>query len=160
MKEREFSCELWLPLPPEELFPFFANAANLDVLTPPWLHFHIVTPQPIVMRPGTLIDYRLRVHGLPLRWRTRVSAWEPPRRFVDEQLRGPYRRWIHEHTFDLRDGGTLIRDAVQYAVPFDALLHRWFVRPDIERIFQFRAAELRRRFGSAPNILASARSNH
>ena len=146
MKWREFHSELWLPVPPEELFPFFGNAANLDAITPGWLHFHIVTPQPIVMREGALIDYRLRVRGLPLRWRTRIGVWNPPHRFVDEQLRGPYRRWIHEHTFEPRNGGTLARDRVRYVVPLDPLLHRWLVRPDIERIFAFRAAELKRRF--------------
>ncbi len=104
------------------------------------------------MREGMLIDYRLRVRGLPLRWRTRISAWQPPHRFVDEQLRGPYRLWIHEHTFEPRNGGTLARDLVRYAVPFDALLHRWFVRPDIERIFQFRAAELKRRFACTDEL--------
>ncbi len=149
MTIREFKSELWLPLPPAGLFPFFGDAANLDAITPPWLNFRILTLLPIVMREGSLIDYRLRVRGLPLRWRTRISAWQPPHRFVDEQLRGPYRLWIHEHTFDARNGGTLARDSVRYAVPFDALLHRWFVRPDIERIFQFRAAELKRRFAAA-----------
>jgi len=146
MTVREFKIELWLPRPPEEVFPFFGNAANLDAITPPWLDFRILTPPPIVMREGALIDYRLRVRGLPLRWRTRISAWQPPHRFVDEQLRGPYRQWIHEHTFEPRDGGTLARDVVQYAVPLDFLLHRRFVRPDVERIFEFRAAELKRRF--------------
>ena len=146
MKIREFQSELWLPLPPEELFPFFADAANLDALTPPWLNFRIVTPKPIVMRPGALIDYRLRVRGLPLRWRTRINAWEPPHRFEDEQLRGPYRQWIHEHTFEARDGGTLARDRVRYAVPFDWLVHGWLVRPDIEKIFRHRSAMLKERF--------------
>jgi ligand-binding SRPBCC domain-containing protein len=148
MKIREFKTELWLPLPPEELFPFFADAANLDAITPPWLNFRIVTPQPIEMRPGTLIDYQIRVRGLPMRWRTLIKEWQPPHRFVDEQLRGPYRRWIHEHTFESCDGGTLARDCVSYAVPLDWLAHRWFVRPDIERIFQYRAEALRTRFGS------------
>jgi len=146
MTVREFKTELWLPLPPAELFPFFGDAANLNAITPPWLNLRILTPLPIVMREGSLIDYRLRVHGLPLRWRTRISAWQPPHRFVDEQLRGPYRQWILEHTFEPRNCGTLARDLVRYAVPFDALLHRRLVRPDIERIFEFRAAELRRRF--------------
>jgi ligand-binding SRPBCC domain-containing protein len=150
MKIREFQSELWLPLPPAELFPFFADAANLDALTPPWLHFRIVTPAPIVLREGALIDYRLRVHGLPLRWRTRINVWQPPHRFVDEQIRGPYRQWIHEHTFEACDGGTLARDHVRYAVPLDFLVHRWFVRPDIERIFQFRAEALRKRFATPP----------
>ena len=146
MRVREFQSELWLPLPPAELFPFFADAANLDALTPSWLHFHIVTPPPIEMKAGTLIDYRLRVHGLPLRWRSRINVWQPPHRFEDEQLRGPYRRWIHEHTFEARDGGTLARDHVRYAVPLDFLLHHCFVRPDIERIFKFRSEALRTRF--------------
>ena len=149
MTVREFKTEFWLPVPPAGLFPFFGDAVNLDTLTPPWLHFCILTPRPIVMREGTLIDYRLRVHGLPIRWRTRISAWQPPHRFVDEQLRGPYRQWIHEHTFEPRDGGTLARDVVRYAVPFDALLYRWFVRPDIDKIFEFRTAELKRLFTSA-----------
>lgn len=147
---REFKAELWLPLPPEELFPFFAAAGNLAALTPPWLNFHIMTPPPIVLQVGALIDYRLRVHGIPLRWRTRINVWQPPHRFEDEQLRGPYRQWIHEHTFERRDGGTLARDHVRYAVPLDFLVHRWLVRPDLERIFQHRAEILRKRFPSAP----------
>ena len=148
MKIREYQCELWLPLPPEKLFPFFADASNLDALTPPWLHFHIVTPTPIVMREGALIDYQLRVRGVPLRWRTRINVWQPPHRFVDEQLRGPYRQWIHEHTFESRDGGTLARDHVRYAAPLDFLTHRWLVRPDIERIFRYRTEALRKNFSS------------
>jgi len=148
MRIREFSAELWLPLPPERLFSFFGDVANLEAITPPWLHFEILTPQPNAMRAGALIDYRLRVHGLPLRWRTRINVWHPPHRFVDEQLRGPYRLWIHEHTFVARDGGTLARDQVRYAVPLDSLLHRWFVRPDIERIFRYRSAALQERFAS------------
>ncbi len=147
MKIREFQTELWLPLPPEELFPFFADAANLDAITPPWLDFRVVTPPPIEMREGALIDYRLRVRGLPLRWRTRISAWQPPHRFVDEQIRGPYRQWIHEHTFEPQDGGTLARDVVRYGVPFDFIAHRWLVRPDVERIFRYRSEALKRRFG-------------
>lgn len=149
MKIREFQSELWLPLPPEELFPFFADAANLDAITPPWLNFRIVTLGPIVMREGALIDYRLRVRGLRLRWRTRINAWEPPRRFEDEQLHGPYRKWIHARTFEARDGGTLARDRVRYAVPFDWLVHGWLVRPDIEKIFQYRSEMLKTRFASS-----------
>ena len=96
-----------------------------------------------------MIDYRLRVHGLPLRWRTRINIWQPPHRFVDEQIRGPYRQWIHKHTFEPCDGGTLARDLVSYAVPLEFLAHRWFVRPDVERIFQFRSEALRKRFAPA-----------
>jgi ligand-binding SRPBCC domain-containing protein len=146
---REFQSEIWLPLPPEEIFPFFADAGNLDAITPPWLDFQIVTPRPIVMRAGTLIDYKLRLRGLPLRWRTLIKEWQPPFRFVDEQLRGPYRQWIHTHTFEARDGGTLARDVVHYAVPFDFLTHGWLVRPDVEKIFAFRTEALRKRFPKA-----------
>jgi ligand-binding SRPBCC domain-containing protein len=152
MRVHEFQSELWLPLPPEELFSFFADAANLDALTPPWLNFHIVTPPPIAMREGALIDYRLRVRGIPLRWRTRINVWQPPYRFVDEQLRGPYRQWIHEHTFEARDGGTRARDVVRYAVPFDFIAHRWLVRPDVERIFRYRSAALTQRFGDGRRL--------
>ncbi len=148
MRVREFSTELWLPLPPEKIFPFFADAGNLDALTPPWLNFHIVTPLPITMREGTLIDYRLRVRGVPVRWRTRINVWRPPHRFVDEQIRGPYQQWIHEHTFAARAGGTLTRDVVRYAAPFDFLVHRWLVRPDVEKIFAYRAQVLAQKFSS------------
>ena len=150
MRVHEFQSELWLPLPPGELFPFFVDAANLDALTPPWLHFRIVTPAPIVMREGTLIDYHLRVRGIPLRWRTRINVWQPPHRFVDEQIHGPYRQWIHEHTFEPRDGGTRARDRVRYSVPLDFLVHHLFVRPDLERIFEFRGRGLRRLFPANP----------
>jgi len=152
MRIHEFRSELWLPLPPTEVFPFFADAMNLQTITPPWLHFQVMTPEPITMHAGALIDYKLSLRGLPIRWRTRIIAWEPPFRFVDEQLSGPYRQWIHEHTFEARDGGTLSRDVVRYAIPFDALLHRWFVRPDVERIFRYRATALRRHFGAMNSV--------
>lgn len=158
MRIHEYRCELWLPRTPTELFPFFADAANLDTITPPWLHFHIVTPRPIAMGAGALIDYRLQVRGLPLRWRTLIKEWQPPHRFVDEQLRGPYRLWLHEHTFEARDGGTLARDFVRYAVPFDWLLHRWFIRPDIEKIFAYRQQSLRRLFASESSIRPPGRN--
>ena len=149
MRIREFRSELWLPLTPEELFPFFCNAANLNAITPPWFHFKILTPQPIAMGVDALIDYKLRIRGLPMRWRTRISAWDPPRRFVDEQIRGPYRKWVHEHTFTPGEGGTLMRDVVQYSLRFDWLLHRHFVYPEIQRIFKYRGDVLRARFNVA-----------
>lgn len=149
MRESRFESEIWLPRPVEEVFPFFADAGNLERLTPPWLRFRILTPRPVEMRPGALIDYRLRVHGLPLAWRTRIEAWEPPHRFVDAQLRGPYRLWHHTHTFEPLDGGTLCRDVVRYAVPGGALVDRLLVRRDVERIFAFRRQELNRIFGAA-----------
>ncbi|HEV2805681.1 MAG TPA: SRPBCC family protein [Chthoniobacterales bacterium] len=146
MRIREFQTELWLPRPREEVFAFFADAANLDAITPPWVHFHTVTPAPIEMGPGTLIDHKLRIHGVRIRWRSRITVWEPPARFVDEQVRGPYRLWRHEHVFEERDAGTLVRDRVQYAVPFDFLVHELFVRRDVEKIFAHRTETLRRRF--------------
>lgn len=138
--------ELWLPRPVDEVFPFFADAFNLERITPSWLRFQVLTPGPIRMGEGTLIDYRLRVHGVPMRWRTRINAWEPMRRFVDEQLRGPYRQWIHEHAFEPRDGGTLTRDVVHYDVWGGRLIQTIFVRRDVERIFAYREKRLREIF--------------
>jgi ligand-binding SRPBCC domain-containing protein len=142
--------ELWLPRGIDEVFAFFADAYRLEEITPPWLHFRVQTPQPVSMFAGTLIDYRLRLHGLPIRWRTEISEWDPPVRFVDRQLIGPYRLWRHLHTFEERDGGTLVRDRVDYAVPGGRLIHRFFVRPDLERIFAFRHQKLTELLGN-PN---------
>lgn len=142
-----FESELQLARPVGDVFPFFADARNLQAITPEWLSFEVLTPGPIEMRAGALIDYRLRVHGLPIRWRTHIKVWEPPHRFVDEQSRGPYRQWIHEHTFTERNGGTLARDVVHYAVPGGTLAHKLFVRRDVERIFTFRRERLLARFG-------------
>lgn len=133
-----FTAELWLPLKREEIFPFFADAGNLEAITPPWVNFHTLTPTPIQMQAGTLIDYQLKIHGIPVKWRTRINAWEPPYRFVDEQLRGPYLKWVHEHTFETQNGGTLCRDRVDYAVPGGWLIDKLFVRRDVERIFAYR----------------------
>jgi ligand-binding SRPBCC domain-containing protein len=133
-----FTTQLWLPLPREKIFPFFADAANLEAITPPWVSFRTLTPTPIEMKPGTLIDYRIKIHGIPVKWRTRINAWEPPYRFVDEQLRGPYRKWVHEHTFVEKDGGTLCLDRVEYDVPGGWLIDKLFVRRDVERIFAYR----------------------
>jgi ligand-binding SRPBCC domain-containing protein len=141
--------EQWLPRPVEEVFPFFADARNLEELTPPLLHFRILTPK-VEMRPGALIDYTLKIRGVPVRWRTEITAWEPPLRFVDMQQRGPYRLWRHLHTFEARDGGTLCGDVVEYALPRApgrSLVHKLLVRPDLERIFDYRAQVMQRRFG-------------
>lgn len=142
MSDSVFTAELWLPLKREEIFPFFSDAANLEAITPPWVNFHIVTPQPILMRAGTLIDYKLKIRGLPVKWRTRINVWEPPYRFVDEQLRGPYRKWVHTHTFEEKDGGTLCKDRVEYAVPGGWVMDKLFVRRDVERIFAYRQKRL------------------
>ena len=139
----KLETELWLPHRRDEVFRFFADAFNLETLTPPWLKFEVLTPRPIEMRVGLQIDYRLRLRGLPLRWRSEITAWEPPGRFVDEQRRGPYRAWIHEHTFEDQDGGTLTRDQVHYAVIGGQLVNRLLVRRDVEKIFLFRREKLR-----------------
>ena len=142
----------WLPRRRDEVFAFFADAFELERLTPPWLNFAVTTPAPIVLQPGSLIDYRLRLRGLPLRWRSRIPVWEPPTRFVDEQLRGPYRVWRHEHRFEDADGGTLCFDTVDYALYAGWLvrllrLDRLLVERDLRQIFAYRQAQLRQRFG-------------
>ncbi len=137
---------LWLPESPERVFAFFADAANLETLTPPWLHFRVLTPRPIDMRPGQIIDYRLRLWGVPLRWQSFIPIWEPPYRFVDEMRHGPYRSWRHLHTFESRDGGTEVFDQVDYAVPGGALVHALFVGRDLRKIFSYRLDRLRALF--------------
>ncbi len=140
--EEVLRYELWLPRPRAEVFPFFADARNLEVITPPWLRFQILTPLPIEMRPGTLIDYRIRVRGIPLRWRTEITEWQPPERFVDVQARGPYRLWHHVHIFEEHEGGTRCADLVRYWPRGGAWINRWFVRRDVERIFEYRRQRL------------------
>ena len=148
MSEFTLRTELWLPRAPTEVFPFFAEARNLETLTPPWLSFEVLTPAPIEMRTGTLIDYRIRVHGLPIRWRTEITAWDPPHRFVDVQLSGPYTLWHHAHTFEGRDGGTLCLDHVRYRPRGGALINWLFVRRDVERIFRYRQQRMQGLFGA------------
>ena len=148
MKEFLLQTELWLPRPRDEIFPFFAEARNLETITPSWLNFEVLTPAPIQMRPGTLIDYRIRVHGVPFRWRTEIAEWQPPHHFVDVQLRGPYTLWHHTHTFEERDGGTLCADRVRYWPRGGALVNWLLVRRDVQRIFQFRHRRLKELFGS------------
>jgi ligand-binding SRPBCC domain-containing protein len=154
------TAELWLPQDHDVVFSFFADARNLEAVTPPWLRFAVLTPEPIVMRAGARIDYRLRVHGLPFRWQSEITVWKPPFRFVDEQRRGPYRRWSHMHTFEEQDGGTLCRDVVEYAVPGGRFIHWLIVRRDVERIFAYRQEFLRNLFraGFAARPLDSTRA--
>lgn len=136
---------LLVPHPLDRVFAFFADARNLQALTPPWLHFSVVSQGDLAMREGLLIDYRIRLRILPMRWQSRITAWQPPHRFIDEQTRGPYRRWVHEHTFTPQDGATLVRDRVEYEVPggpLAPLIHRLLVRPDLERIFDYRTRVL------------------
>jgi ligand-binding SRPBCC domain-containing protein len=132
-----------------EVFAFFSRAENLEAITPSWLHFKVlaITPEPI--RQGTLISYSLRLHGVPLRWTSRIAEWDPPRRFVDLQLRGPYKLWRHEHHFEARDGGTLITDTVSLALPLGVLgqiAYRVRVHAQVNEIFAFRESKIRALF--------------
>ena len=134
-----------LPDPPEAVFPFFADAGNLEAITPDWLSFRIVTPRPIEMRVGALIEYRLRLHGVPVSWLTRIEEWDAGSarpRFVDAQLTGPYKLWHHTHEFEADGaGGTIMRDTVRYALPygpFGEIARRLFVARDLDAIFDHR----------------------
>lgn len=126
----------------EELFPFFADVQNLEKITPPWLAFKVMTPGSFSIAEGSVIDYRLHWRGIPLRWRTKISAWQPPFRFIDEQIRGPYRLWRHEHLFSESNGQTTMTDRVEYAVPGGRLVQRLVVARDVEQIFAYRRRTL------------------
>jgi ligand-binding SRPBCC domain-containing protein len=135
----------WLSAPLDRVFPFFASAANLQALTPPWVHFAIRTTAPIQMRQGARIAYSIRLHGVPVPWESEITVWQPPDRFVDEQRRGPYRRWSHTHRFVNERGGTGLVDEVEYDI-----LAGWLVGPlvrrDLRRIFTYRHHALMRAF--------------
>lgn len=141
MSEHFLARELTVERSRPEVFEFFSDAGNLERITPPELKFHIFTPQPIDLYEGALIDYRLRIYGFPINWRTEISLWDPPFEFVDRELRGPYKQWIHRHTFvELSNDRTLIKDEVRYRLPFEPvgdILH-WLVRRQLNYIFDFR----------------------
>jgi ligand-binding SRPBCC domain-containing protein len=138
--------ETFVPAGPADVFRFFASAKNLETLTPPWLHFELLNPE-VEIRAGARIDYRLQIHGFPVAWQSEITAWDPPLRFVDEQTRGPYRLWIHEHRFQPTREGTVVGDHVRYAVPGGAIVRRLFVARDLDKIFDFRAARILEIFG-------------
>ena len=148
MRVHTLAREQVVPRPVAEVFEFFGDAGNLELITPPLLRFRVVTPAPIEMRAGTLIEYRLRLHGIRVDWLTRIEEWEPGVRFVDTQLAGPYRLWHHTHTFEEHGEGTLMRDVVRYALPLWPLgeLALPVVRRDLARIFDYRREVVVRNF--------------
>jgi len=150
MREFRLKRAVQLTAPIDKVFAFHADAKNLASITPPWLDFDILTPD-VEMRAGALIDYRIKLKGVPLRWRTEITAWEPGVRFIDTQLRGPYKKWIHEHRFTRVNGehgeNTIVEDDIRYDVPGGALTNKLLVRPDLEKIFDFRARKFIELFG-------------
>lgn len=147
----------WIAKPVEAVFPFFANAANLEQITPPWLRFEILNPN-VRMGRGSLIDYKLRVHGVPLHWQSEIVEWDPPHRFVDVQRSGPYTLWIHEHRFEAQDSGTMVHDTVQYAAPGGALLRKVLIDRDLDEIFTYRKERLERHFACSNQRKTSGES--
>ena len=145
-----FRSEQFVPRPQDEVFEFFSKAENLQELTPAWLHFRILSVDPSPVRKGTLIKYSLRWRIFPIYWTTEIVEWEPPRRFVDVQLKGPYKLWHHEHGFVAEGNGTRIMDEVQYQLPFGFLgtiAHALKVKKDVETIFTYRTGAVNRIFG-------------
>lgn len=150
MKIYEFRQETTVNAPLEVVFPFFAEARNLERITPAFLSFNVLTPEPIDMAPGTVIDYKLRVHHVPILWRTVIESWNPPHEFSDRQIRGPYLLWHHIHRFRAVGKNTLMEDTVRYALPLGPLgrLVHWLqVRRDVEGIFRHRERRIRDLFG-------------
>jgi len=133
----------FLPYAIEDVFDFFSDAHNLQEITPPWLNFVVLTPKPIDMHSGALIEYKLRLRGVPIRWRTEILDWEPPHKFIDTQIKGPYRLWHHEHRFTEMNSGTLMEDEVIYKPLGGALVNTFFVARDVKRIFSYRAETLK-----------------
>jgi ligand-binding SRPBCC domain-containing protein len=147
--DHTLTAQTFVPRPLEAVFAFFSAAENLQRITPPTLSFEILTPRPIHMGPGTVIDYRLRLFGVPFGWLTRISRWEPPTFFVDEQLSGPYETWVHAHTLRAVPGGTMVDDVVHYRLPMYPLgeLFLPLVRRQLKSIFAFRARRIREILG-------------
>ena len=141
MAEYKFNATLTLDLPIDKVFAFFADAENLERITPAELGFQILTPTPFEIRQGTLIDYKLTLHGFPMKWRTKITRWEPPHLFEDTQLSGPYKQWIHQHRFtEIGPGKTLMEDEVRYRLPFEPLgdIANFLISRQVANIFEHR----------------------
>ncbi len=151
-----------LPVTRDVLFDFFSDAFQLEQITPPWLHFHVTTAAPIDIQAGTLIDYKLKLHGFPIKWRTEISTWDPPFSFTDRQLKGPYYLWEHFHTFEEVEGGTLVSDQVHYRAIGGAIVHSLFVKNDLMKIFEYRRQRMIELFtepaGSSPTSAPTSSS--
>ena len=146
MKTYTFQSTTLVNAPLDKVFDFFSKAENLQTITPPWLNFKILTPTPIEMKVGQLIDYRLKLYGILVKWQTEITVWDPPLRFVDRQLKGPYKVWEHEHRFEETGEGVRITDTVNYQVPgwiLAPLIRRFFVKRDVEKIFAHRERVIR-----------------
>lgn len=141
-----FETETKLPLRRQAVFDFFADAGNLERITPPELRFRIITPLPVEMRKGARIEYRLSLYRIPFKWRTEIIHWEPPHSFVDSQISGPYRSWVHRHRFLETGNGTLMTDRVEYRLPFNPLGEVVFplVKREVRRIFSYREQTIQR----------------
>lgn len=150
MRVHKIERRQFIGMHPEDVFSFFSQAENLQEITPGWLNFQILSVKPPELRKGALIEYRLAWHGLiPIRWATKITRWEPPHAFVDEQIAGPYRLWHHEHRFVAQGTGTVMFDMVKYSMPLGllgAIAHRILVRRDVQAIFDFREKRIRERF--------------
>tara|TARA_R110002072_G_scaffold10569_34_gene49266 strand:+ start:223 stop:690 length:468 start_codon:yes stop_codon:yes gene_type:complete len=142
MKRSILQRQLTLKRPLDEVFPFFADPRNLEALTPDFLKFRVLGMTTPEIEEGTEIDYSLRLRGLPIRWRSRITDWNPPFGFTDVQVQGPYRLWHHEHKFEARGGLTIASDHITYAVLGGSLVDRFLVRPDLERIFDHRTQRM------------------
>lgn len=157
--EKVLQSELTIPHPPELVFPFFSRAENLQKITPPSLKFAIKTPLPVEMKAGALIDYRISLLGIPMNWRTEITIWEPPFRFVDTQLKGPYHTWIHEHKFEATpEGHTRMMDTVRYRLPLAPLsepAHWLFVRAQVRSIFRYREKIIADLFGTPSSPISA-----
>ncbi|MBM3723997.1 MAG: SRPBCC family protein [Acidobacteria bacterium] len=149
--------EQWIPRPIDEVFAFFADPRNLEEITPPWLGFRIVSVDSPSLARGSLIRYRLRLHGLPVRWTTEIRQWNAPHRFVDVQRSGPYRLWHHTHRFEAHGETTRMVDIVRYRLPFGILgllVHAWIVRSDVKKIFEYRREKIHLLFGGQKEVAA------
>ena len=148
LPDHYLKMETFVPGEIEEIFAFFSNAQNLELITPPELNFSIISPLPIVMQKGTLIDYRIRLLGFTFHWKTLISKWEPRKNFIDEQLKGPYAKWIHTHIFEPKEDGVSIKDEVQYRLPLFPFGEIMFpiVRLQLKRIFEYRSSRINELF--------------